>query len=197
MQYFKFAKLTLRAPNPVWKCFFANVYMEGVGIVDYLSSGQLQTSEDFVYVSHFKSIPRTHANFLFFHTFFKLHLQNCPKECRQHWMGVIWRVQARPPLRLAALLAAPLRGSVWCIVVCSMYFSPVVCFWQIILWSISDSSLKAVTFSCCHFQWFHIVHCNKIMQLFNVMFVICICFCSWLCVWAFSALLNSHSSLAA
>ena len=36
-------------------------------------------------------------------------------------LGVIWRVQARPPLRLAALLAAPLRGSIWCIVICSMY----------------------------------------------------------------------------
>ena len=148
-----------------------------------------------------KSIQRTHAHFLKGHSVIllymytccsKLHVQNCPKECRQHWMGVIWRVQARTPLCLAALLAAPLRGSVWCIVVCSMYFSPVVCFWQIILWSTSDSSLKAVSFSCCHFQWFHIVHCNKFMQLLNVMFVICICFCSWTCVWAFSALLNSH-----
>ena len=86
--------------------------------------------ELYVFYSFSKSIQRTHAHFLICHTVIllymytlclKLHLQNCPKECRQHWMGVIWRVQARPPLRLAALLAAPLRGSIWCIVICSMY----------------------------------------------------------------------------
>ena len=176
MQYFKFAKLTLSVTHYVWKSFSKRIVQkERVGIVDYFSSNQFRKfrhhmisflcciKELYVFYSFSKSIQRTHAHFLIGHTVIllymytlclKLHLQNCPKECRQHWMGVIWRVQARPPLRLAALLAAPLRGSIWCIVICSMYVFLPYCIWQIILWSISDSSLKAASFSSCHFQWF-------------------------------------------
>ena len=106
-------------------------------------------------------------------------------------MGVIWRVQARPPLRLAALLAAPLRGSIWCIVICSMYFSPIVFdklffdLFQTLLW-------RLPVFLPATFSGFILCTVIYFMQLFNLMFVICICFCSWICVWAFSALLNSH-----
>ena len=73
----------------------------------------------------------------------------------------------------------------------TLYFSPIVFdklffdLFQTLLW-------RLPVFLPATFSGFILCTVIYFMQLFNLMFVICICFCSWICVWAFSALLNSH-----